>query len=793
MATYECKYCGAHGISTPQGLNSHVMQTAYCRTKMELELAKSDSGSEEQQLPPSPTNIADDFAMDVDDGTWEEDFPPDTALDPSMHDDPATEMPTSQRATVEDVEDEGDTQPASHRWVKDYRWIEEWAGNAGTVKGKAVGGFEAYRREQEERNQEPWYPFESKDEWELARWLMTSGVSQKKMDSFLELNSETHHFVKINATHLYRVYKNSDGTNREYNEMWTADWWWETQGFLPDGATIAPVILSSDKTNLSRFSGDKQAWPVYLSIGNIDKATRRQPTARAMVLLGYIPVCKLECFTKARRSLEGYQLFHECMRKLLEPLIEAGQKGVDIVCADGFIRTAYPILAAYIADYPEQCLIACCQENTCPQCTVKPKERGEYRIHSVLRDPEKTINIITQNANGDAPREFKEQNLRQVNPFWRDLPHCNIFKCITPDLLHQLHKGLFNDHIVSWATKSVTGQEEEIDERFRCMSLHPTLRHFKKGVSLTSQWTGTEHKNMEKVFLGVLAGATDTRVLQAVRGVLDFTYYAHFETHCDETLAQLDEAWRRFHENKEIFEELGIREHFNISKLHNIKHYLDSIRSLGTADGFNTEGTERLHIDLAKMGYNASNKKEYIKQMTVWLRRQESIHRFCRYLQWAVPDYVAEVGRDEGGQEPEEEKNAGNEEEEEEEEVKDNNRNVSFSIAKKPAIVGPSVKSIIDDYGATDFLFYLDSFIHDTLPSCSVTLTESTKFSLYKRLVLTLPPIHEVSSQPVRDVVHAVKGAPQVVTTKGIKKAVAARLARYWYGFKMEKMEMMGL
>ncbi|KAF8951861.1 hypothetical protein BDZ97DRAFT_2004777 [Flammula alnicola] len=559
--------------------------------------------------------------------------------------------------------------------------------------------------------------------------------------------------------------------------MWTADWWWETQGFLPDGATIAPVILSSDKTNLSRFSGDKQAWPVYLSIGNIDKATRRQPTARAMVLLGYIPVCKLECFTKARRSLEGYQLFHECMRKLLEPLIEAGQKGVDIVCADGFIRTAYPILAAYIADYPEQCLIACCQENTCPQCTVKPKERGEYRIHSVLRDPEKTINIITQNANGDAPREFKEQNLRQVNPFWRDLPHCNIFKCITPDLLHQLHKGLFNDHIVSWATKSVTGQEEEIDERFRCMSLHPTLRHFKKGVSLTSQWTGTEHKNMEKVFLGVLAGATDTRVLQAVRGVLDFTYYAHFETHCDETLAQLDEAWRRFHENKEIFEELGIREHFNISKLHNIKHYLDSIRSLGTADGFNTEGTERLHIDLAKMGYNASNKKEYIKQMTVWLRRQESIHRFCRYLQWAVPDYVAEVGRDEGGQEPEEEKNAGNEEEEEEEEVKDNNRNVSFSIAKKPAIVGPSVKSIIDDYGATDFLFYLDSFIHDTLPSCSVTLTESTKFSLYKRLVLTLPPIHEVSSQPVRDVVHAVKGAPQVVTTKGIKKAVAARFS----------------
>lgn len=25
------------------------------------------------------------------------------------------------------------------------------------------------------------------------------------------------------------VYRNPDGTNREYSEMWTADWWWEIQ------------------------------------------------------------------------------------------------------------------------------------------------------------------------------------------------------------------------------------------------------------------------------------------------------------------------------------------------------------------------------------------------------------------------------------------------------------------------------------------------------------------------------------------------------------------------------------
>ena len=41
-----------------------------------------------------------------------------------------------------------------------------------------------------------------------------------------------------------------------------------------DGATIAPVIIVSDKTQLSTFSGDKLAWPVYLTIGNIEKSVR---------------------------------------------------------------------------------------------------------------------------------------------------------------------------------------------------------------------------------------------------------------------------------------------------------------------------------------------------------------------------------------------------------------------------------------------------------------------------------------------------------------------------------------
>jgi hypothetical protein len=27
----------------------------------------------------------------------------------------------------------------------------------------------------------------------------------------------------------HKVYKNENGTNREYSEMWTCDWWWNLQ------------------------------------------------------------------------------------------------------------------------------------------------------------------------------------------------------------------------------------------------------------------------------------------------------------------------------------------------------------------------------------------------------------------------------------------------------------------------------------------------------------------------------------------------------------------------------------
>lgn len=68
--------------------------------------------------------------------------------------------------------------------------------------------------------------------------------------------------------------------------MHTGDWWWSPQEQLDEGATIAPLLLVTDKTMLTQHHGDLKMWPVYVTIGNLDISARRNQIRPSMVLLG---------------------------------------------------------------------------------------------------------------------------------------------------------------------------------------------------------------------------------------------------------------------------------------------------------------------------------------------------------------------------------------------------------------------------------------------------------------------------------------------------------------------------
>ncbi|KIY65398.1 hypothetical protein CYLTODRAFT_379482, partial [Cylindrobasidium torrendii FP15055 ss-10] len=51
---------------------------------------------------------------------------------------------------------------------------------------------------------------------------------------------------------------------------------------------------------------------------------------------------------------------------------------------------------------------------------------------------------------------------------------------------------------------------------------------------------------------------------------------------------------------------------------------------------------ERLHIEYAKKGWRASNRRDEFPQMTRWVIRQETVHAFERFLRWVTKEKAPE-------------------------------------------------------------------------------------------------------------------------------------------------------
>ncbi|KAG6808287.1 hypothetical protein H0H92_004641 [Tricholoma furcatifolium] len=296
---------------------------------------------------------------------------------------------------------------------------------------------------------------------------------------------------------------------RRYGDVMSGNWAWKQCDILAQdeenhGAMFAPIILGSDKTTVSVGTGQNDFYPLYASIGNVHNSVRRAHR-NALSLIGFLAIPKTskeytDCadYRKFRR-----QLFHASLEHILSSLKPYMKTARVTRCSDGHFRRVIYGLGPYIADYPEQALLACIVQNWCPKCTAPPNDLdGPIKTR---RTHEHTAKLMEQCSMKELWDNYGI--VGDLVPFTDSFPRADIHELLTPDLLHQIIKGTFKDHLVEWVQEYIYAVHTkdraneimaDIDRRIAAAPSFPGLRRFAQGRGF-KQWTGNDSKGLMKM------------------------------------------------------------------------------------------------------------------------------------------------------------------------------------------------------------------------------------------------------------------------------------------------------
>ncbi|KAG1734062.1 uncharacterized protein EDB91DRAFT_1238466 [Suillus paluster] len=442
-----------------------------------------------------------------------------------------------------------------------------------------------------------YYPFMSRQDWELGSVLLCSSLSMAAMDEFLGLKlvkalplsfrttkelhgrsellpsvpkwqyhiiSTTHPTKK--PLHLYwrdpldcieslfshplfankidltpqRVYDTVECTARIYSKWVTGDTAWSMQSQLPDGATLLGIILSSDKTNITNMTGGRVAHPLLISLANIKMATRNKASSHAFLLTALLPIAEFLHPVKRMQSVLEARLVHQCLDIVLEPLKQATRIGQMMSDPLGNLRYSKTTLS---------------------------------QLSSINCDP------LDVEGYFNACAAFRLSGVAQ--PFWRNRPLADPYLFLTPESLHHWHRECY-DHNVKWCLAAVG--EQELDFRFSILQPLMTFRRFNGGISNLKQVTGRAQCDMQRYIVALIADAAPHGVVIAICALMDFRYLSQATT--------------------------INQEHF------------------GSLLQWSADTTEHAHITLIKDPADSTNNINYDAQICRFLDRQEKCRNF---------------------------------------------------------------------------------------------------------------------------------------------------------------------
>ncbi|KAG2113016.1 uncharacterized protein F5147DRAFT_744309 [Suillus discolor] len=348
---------------------------------------------------------------------------------------------------------------------------------------------------------------------------------------------------------MYDPHIVTTGSEREYGEFFTANMAFDIQNNLPEGATMVPIILASDKTPVTRMSGGLEMHPVFLTIANIQSEVRMKATAHAWRCVAFIPIPKFDVHADFQTLLHA-RLFHKCMDMIFAKCKVAARVGEYMSDSMGYIRHCFTPLVAYTADLPEAQLIACLIYDLCKR--VDPWNVPLFQ------------------------REAKALLLSGVHqPYWRDWPHADPSHFLPGELLHTCHK-YFGDHPLKWC----------------------------------KEMTCREHRDIERTIVATVAGAANTTpdFVHAIRFLTEFIYQAQSPVHTDSSIDAMVHSLHMFHTLKQAILDAGARrgksgtiDNFLIPKMELFHSFAGSIRDLGGLIQYSADVTRNFTLQVVQI------------------------------------------------------------------------------------------------------------------------------------------------------------------------------------------------
>ncbi|KAH8927989.1 hypothetical protein BT69DRAFT_1293704 [Atractiella rhizophila] len=370
----------------------------------------------------------------------------------------------------------------------------------------------------------PYFPFQSEADFDLAKLVYDSNISQKLGDrwigmmrkhkaqdvslrSFKDIQStlslstglvstpfiEQQFEVRYgNETRVHRIFgRNIVEVVREVladHDACSKFIWYPVKKYrwseeslewndVADPSTfIIFLILYSDSTLVIKV-GNRKCHPIYMWLGNFPLKERSLPGKTGCHLMGFQPIVSGTEEERGTDSFRKYkrQVYLRAYAVVLETIIRIGEAGIVVSCDDGAKRRGVIRLGLMEGDldelYDVLCLLGPASGFTCPMCLVPRDEAAlvtrTYPRRTAVDAREQLAraqHMADSRAKTKAVEELRlKRSMRfESSPFFK--LQSDVFEAIGADTLY-INGGIIKDHILKALFDKLSGEDkEQIDE-----------------------------------------------------------------------------------------------------------------------------------------------------------------------------------------------------------------------------------------------------------------------------------------------------------------------------------------